>query len=347
MTGPRLSDALARGRDNNFDAVRLAAALAVVASHAFPLALGPGAAEPLEHLTGRSLGGWALLVFFFVSGLLVTRSALARRRTVGAFALARAARILPGLSVALLLVALLAVFLSDGMTTPTDAALYVLRGLSLVSIEYVLPGLFAGNPMEDVANGSLWSLVYEALAYALLVLTLVLGRAWRAGLALCGVALAAYLCAGWSDAAAYRLAVSAPLLAAFAAGAAAAILARRIVLDGPTGLALVAFALACGDTWLAFPAALAALGYATLLLACATRPLALGADLSYGIYLYGWPTAQLVLWWKGPLDPVALAAATAIAVLPVAALSWWLVERPALARLAPSGACRPSCPVTA
>jgi hypothetical protein len=60
---------LPTGRSANLDALRLLLAAAVVVSHAWPLALGPGTAEPLAALTGHALGGWAVGLFFFLSGL--------------------------------------------------------------------------------------------------------------------------------------------------------------------------------------------------------------------------------------------------------------------------------------
>ena len=89
-----LSRAFAEGRSVNLDALRLMLAAAVVVSHAWPLALGPGTAEPLAALTGHALGGWAVGLFFFLSGLLVTASA--ERRGARAFWAARARRIVSG-----------------------------------------------------------------------------------------------------------------------------------------------------------------------------------------------------------------------------------------------------------
>ena len=58
-----------------------------------------------------------------------------------------------------------------------------------------------------------------------------------------------------------------------------------------------------------------------------------GIDLSYGLYLYAWPMQQLVAlyhWASRPatfiIVSTALAAACAVG-------SWFLVERPAMARL--------------
>src|SRR5918993_1001496 len=54
------------------------------------------------------------------------------------------------------------------------------------------------------------------------------------------------------------------------------------------------------------------------------------AGLSYGAYLYGWPVQQsLHAFWPGAAAAALLAPALAI-TLAVAALSWFLVEKPAL-----------------
>lgn len=52
-------------------------------------------------------------------------------------------------------------------------------------------------------------------------------------------------------------------------------------------------------------------------------------DLSYGLYLYGWPMQQLVLIAGATSVLANTLAATALA-LPCATASWFLVERPAL-----------------
>src|SRR5438046_7505696 len=83
-----------RGRDNNFNLVRLFAAGLVLVSHSWPLTATPG--EPLERFADFSLGHLGVDVFFVVSGFLVTGSLLARS-TLGAFLRARALRIFPAL----------------------------------------------------------------------------------------------------------------------------------------------------------------------------------------------------------------------------------------------------------
>jgi peptidoglycan/LPS O-acetylase OafA/YrhL len=94
-------------RDNNFDFVRLVAALSVVFSHAFLIAEGTAANEPLVRLSGNQavLGLVGVFVFFAISGYLVTES-YCRSPAPGGFALRRCLRIFPGLIVNTLVCAL-------------------------------------------------------------------------------------------------------------------------------------------------------------------------------------------------------------------------------------------------
>src|SRR5690348_17744391 len=97
---------LQTSRSNNFDAVRLLAALSVVFSHSFLIAEGSEASEPFIWLTGNQciLGLVGVFVFFVISGYLVTESWV-RSPMPGRFALRRFLRIYPGLAVNVVLCA--------------------------------------------------------------------------------------------------------------------------------------------------------------------------------------------------------------------------------------------------
>jgi peptidoglycan/LPS O-acetylase OafA/YrhL len=316
-----LGQALAGQRAANLDALRLVLAGAVIVSHAWPLALGPGAAEPLARATGQSLGGWAVLLFFFLSGLLVSGSAA--RRSTRAFWAARARRLLPGLGVALLVTLALALASGASPSAP-EAALWFARALTLVSIEHRIPGAFAGNPYPEVVNGPLWSLFHEVAAYALCLLLVRAGVLGRPGALVALLVLSAGLALAHT-ALPGRLGTFAPLFAAFAFGMAAHAVRDHLRLSIPLSALCLAAPLV-----LPAPLAVAALGYAALSVTLRAPELPLGADLSYGLYIYGWPVAQTILHFRPGLAPVELAALSLLCTVPFAVASWHLVERPAL-----------------
>jgi peptidoglycan/LPS O-acetylase OafA/YrhL len=317
-----LGDALAGGRSANLDALRVLLAASVIVSHAWPLALGPGTPEPLHAFTGHALGGWAVLMFFFLSGLLVTASA--ERREPGAFWAARARRIVPGLGAALLVTLALAIA-SGAAPAAGEAIVWFARAITLVSIEHRLTGAFAGNPYPAVVNGPLWSLFHEVAAYAL-CLALVRSPLVRRRL-LPAVAVLILLAAAVGDSLPGRLGTFAPLCLAFALGMAAHLLRDRLPLSPGAALVLMPLALVLPPAM-----ATAAVAYALLTLALRLPALPVRADLSYGLYIYGWPVAQMIVHHLPGIGPLQLAVLSLAATLPLAAASWHLVERPMLAR---------------
>jgi peptidoglycan/LPS O-acetylase OafA/YrhL len=70
------------GRNNNFNLIRIVAAIAVLIFHSFPLAKGAGDAAPLQDSLGMTLGSIAADVFFIISGFLVTASLLTRQSVI-------------------------------------------------------------------------------------------------------------------------------------------------------------------------------------------------------------------------------------------------------------------------
>lgn len=335
MTAMTLAAALRPDRANNLHALRLIAASAVVISHAWPLAQGAGTPEPLEALTGHSLGGWAVVVFFFLSGLLIAQSAA--RRDAATFWRARALRILPGLAAALVLTLILAA-LSGGRVTLPVAADYLLRGLTLVSLEHAIPGAYPANPMPGLVNGPLWSLFHEVAAYAICFVAVRSGLMARAPVVLAALALALWgVVALDLPGIPARLTVFAPLFLAYATGMTVWRFAARwplghaatlgIVLAGLGAAVLLGRAGAGGAIW---PVAVLVVAQATLWLAFCTPAIRLRHDLSFGVYVLGWPIAQYMLHLIPGLSAPGLAALSLAVTLPFAGASWLIIERPAL-----------------
>ncbi|MEX0286390.1 MAG: acyltransferase family protein [Paracoccaceae bacterium] len=318
-----LAGAFRTGRSGNLDALRLALAGCVIVSHAWPLALGPGTVEPLEHLTGRSLGGWAVLLFFFLSGLLVTGSA--ERRSAIAFWQARVRRIFPGLGVALIVTLCLA-HVSGATATPADAVIWWMRAVTLVSIEHQIPGAFAANPYPGVVNGPLWSLFHEVLAYGVCMVLVSLGLS-RWGLRVLTLTALTGIISLWADALPSRLATFLPLFFAFSVGMAAHHFSDRLRLS-PWG----GFAAICATFILPEPLSVIAVCYGAISLALCIPPIRLSGDYSYGLYIYGWPVAQTVVHLLPGIGPIPLTALSLALTVPFSILSWHTVEHPTLTR---------------
>ena len=89
---------IAQNRDNNLNLLRLAAATGVLVSHAYPIALGPEAVQPLKALIGQTLGQICVVIFFVISGFLITQSAV-NSASLWNWTVARILRLFPGLLV--------------------------------------------------------------------------------------------------------------------------------------------------------------------------------------------------------------------------------------------------------
>jgi len=336
--GSAVGVAMARPFDN-VGAIRLALALAVVVSHAFSVGSGSVANEPLVKATGFTLGEHAVNGFFALSGLLVTLSFA--RSGVANYVIARLLRIAPGLVAATLLVALV---LGPVLTTLPLADYFGQGGVgrfitaTLTSFKSSgsLPGVFADNPFP-FPLATVWTLKYETICYAA-VLLLGIAGAIRYRVVALGL-VAGFFTATVSldvlhpDAPqGMQTALRLPLI--FATGAALYLYRDITPLSAPilAALALVTW-LAAGTG--AYKALLfVTTAYAVIWLSFApgfSHPILTPKwDLSYGIYLYGWPVQQTV-YSLYPSVPVAVQLAVSIALsVSLAALSWLFIEKPAL-----------------
>ena len=325
---------MARRSANNFDTLRILAALAVLVSHAFALTTGSDAADPLFRLTGgeATIGGTAVCVFFAISGSLITRSFL-RSNDAATFLAARALRLYPALVVMLIVLALIAGPLLT--TLPLAAYLdhpatlrHLAVNLSLLASEPGLPGVFETLPFPRSVDGSLWTLPHEVRCYAVVLLLGLTGLLRRGPLILLpALALILFAARTWApDATPW-------FYTAFAAGMAFTCL--RPPLNGWAALACALLCLASVKLG-GFRIVTATFGsYAILWLALAPRvrlpDLARFGDVSYGLYIWAFPVQQLTIHLLGTKGGWALNVAVSLPIaLALAWLSWRYVESPAM-----------------
>ncbi len=333
-----LSDSLRSPAENNFDIVRLLAALAVVFGHSFVLSLHSSlAAEPVKMLAGFVYSGSAAVaVFFLVSGIFVSQSFYYENNPF-AFLVKRLFRIWPGLVVCVIVAAIAVTIACRGLGTDLsrDKSFFqYIVSSSLLDTTWRIDGVFSDRPRYAI-NGSLWTLPLEVKMYAVVFLFGVFGVLRRRAYLLALLALG------------IGVLVAAPSVFSgyFATGNPEAV---RPVLFFLIGMAIFAARdeVALGSVFrpvllfliaAAFPRTREFFGdlfmiAATLWIGCSpllARLPKLPGDYSYGVYIYGFPIQQLVVTFNPAIGPYALFAVAGSVTLLCAIASWYLVEKPA------------------
>jgi len=342
----RLSD-YAVGRDNNFNLIRLLAALAVLGGHSVAVLGLPSSREFFFDHLGLSLAEMAVDVFFVTSGFLVTGS-LVNRGKVIAYLWARALRIYPAIWAMLLLTVFV---LAPALTTLPPAEYfasstthdYFIKCATLIGgVRYALPGVFETNPLPREFNGSLWTLPIEMRLY------LYLAAGWLALAAAPAIRLKAMSVAVPIAAAAFLVVIlrgrlfGAPFNVAdtrvfmFLYGSTLYLWRDKV----PMRASILVAALAC-----LIVASVNQQAFFVVYVVC-LAPLVLHlaylpkgriravndwGDCSYGVYIYAFPIQQTLAFLFPGMWLIAMILGSGAITLGVAALSWVLIERRALA----------------
>jgi peptidoglycan/LPS O-acetylase OafA/YrhL len=346
-------------RDNNFDLIRLLAALQVAVTHAWAwLGMTGPMRWPIAALEIFS----GVPVFFFISGFLVTRS-YGASRSMGTFFAKRALRIYPALIGQYVFVVVLMAatrgfdlrqlfrlatweWFTIAAAAGSDFWANAITGRSPFNFD----AFYKGYP-ADV----LWSISAE-LGFYLLVPLICAPWLARRGLILVSFAAWAalslgtnYLAGSLATAGAERLWTSPlPYLWVLMLGAAAAAYweTLRPLFEGRLVAWLAAYLVVCGTGAYVFgifaieyrqPGLFAALRVVllagTVLAFAHTWPhlarVLRGNDLSYGIYLFHMPFIYGV-YYAGVRDRWDVFALSPVVAIALAAVSWFAVERPAL-----------------
>ncbi len=327
-----LADGCARNENNNFNLIRLVAAWLVIYGHSWAVTGTAGQDLLLQLVHIKFAGGIAVDMFFVISGFLIAASV--ERNRLAHYLAARAVRIFPALIVC---VALSVFVLGPLLTNAPDywessqTWKYLRRNILLQGTQYVLPGVFQDLPMNAV-NGSLWSLPIEFRLYLVLgaLGLLRLMRAWRFNtLFAAGLVAAFFLLRGQSLS--YLQSTQLWCVAFFAIGAFAWVNRAWIALSWPLLVAVLAVAALMRDGTYYPVAYFVALAYTTLFVAYVPKlPRIRRHDLSYGLYLYGWPSQQLVQHFAPGSGPLFNTVWATLLAGGLAALSWRWVEQPAL-----------------
>ncbi len=324
-------------RDNNYNIIRFFLAASVIYFHSFGLTKAAGYIDyPDRYLQtiDLSVGALAVDCFFFLSGVFVTQSFYRDHSPIN-FTIRRFCRIWPGLFVCVAVTAVIACILTKGWA----AWLYLVEpgfydyviSNSRLSLVWEIPGVFQNRPYPSI-NGAIHTLPTEAKMYFVLLcagaLTLLRRRRTIliAGVAILAATLLDY---GFFVAHLAMPDYGQPPMAMFFGGVALFAVADHVKVAWwhilvCTGLAVVT-PTPCSTAFGLAAAALAMMVVGQL--NCGWRP---RSDVSYGIYIYGWPCQQFILSFLPQLNPYVLAASALLLSWGFAALSWRLVEKPAI-----------------
>ncbi len=340
--------------------LRFVLASLVIFSHCFELVDGNRSRELFSRVFGTlSAGNFAVCGFFIISGYLITASWLAS--TPAAYLLKRALRIYPGFIAAFIVSAGLCLWVSPHLR-PMPGGLGLENFINLCALaEPSIPNAYPGLPYPS-ADGPMWTISYEFRCYlAMMALgglgllqrqNAILLLAWLltvAFMVIPGAGLSPGLAAAPPDLApwlrvlrrmtALAAGQSAPnvlFFGLFLTGCSFFILREQIPYRAGYAALAAAGLVFCLFFNLLAEAGLAVFGgYLIVWFALHVRPFALSrlldsTDLSYGMYLYGWPVEKLLIFEHPHITPYELLPAAFAISLGAAWLSWRMVERPCL-----------------
>lgn len=350
---PRLMTNVLSG-DNNVSTIRVCLALMVLWSHSFAFYFADEKREPIARLL-RGLynaGNVGVACFLIMSGALVLRS-WETSHSLKVFVIKRAKRLYPAYMVA--------VFLGAFVVAPIYASLDPLALLRTEFVKWLFKNvLFRGYaPVDDVfvhspikiINGSLWSIGYEVICYAGLV---VAAAALRTRLAIgCWIMMLILTTAkvyadltGWNPGFGIIGAIFGwPYLWFSVAGwfvtGMLFYLHRNAIPRHPLILTMIGMCWT-GMVWIPdavitsrilmdivyIPTLAYILFYICSLQRMGIERTARSHDLSYGMYLYAFPIQQIILTeWGYALPFPAYVALSVLVTLVISLASWTWIEK--------------------
>lgn len=325
---------------NNYDFLRIFAALCVMLSHSFSL-LDKGEEEPFRILSyGRADASFAgLCIFFSISGFLIARSAL-HSPTALNYLWKRFLRIQP----LLVVVCFMSVFFIGPLFSSFSAREFFSQAGSwsyfrnifpVFGLQFTLPGVFADHTGDTGVNGSLWTLIVEERLYLFMCLLFIIKKRTPAYFIYLIVVLNAFYLTNrfffGSELVPYF--TTAPFFYSLIfLNSSALYLLKAGIEKRPyvfflTGVALsIIIALKPSAGFLNFyaiPLLVNGLAYIKGFLNRAGK----WGDFTYGLYVFAFPVQQMLIAGNRTQDPWHLFLWTLLIVFPLSVLSWHFIEK--------------------
>jgi len=329
---------------NNIGTLRYIAALMVLFGHGYNLCIGKhGWLDPISKWLitispfRKALPGLGVMLFFVVSGYLITASFIRRGHLIE-YLIARILRIYPALIAAVIFCALI-VGLHVTELPKTDYLLhmhtlkYLVYNCTLIRIQFHLPGVFSSLPWKGGINGSLWTLPIEVWMYIIV-----------GAFGLAGIFKKSYI---------YNLLAIILILLSVAkpenflllldpkhAYLGLSFLFGSILYVNKIPLNFYGLCMLGCASFLAWKTPyyhfISLSFYAYLVLMIGLHPnirlpkLDKYGDFSYGLYLYAFPFQQLSIYYLGSNSPMLINITALIGAMGMSVISWHLIEKRAL-----------------
>lgn len=347
MTEPKYLSSLFRGRDNNIILLRLLAAILVVLGHSYHLLYPQPALKSvflLETIIRKyssynmGLAGFGVTTFFFISGLLITRSFIYRKSLLS-FTVSRCLRVYPALIVAVLFCVCIVGPLFTTLPFEeyfTNKMTYkYLWSNSFLTTSFFpkLPTVFDSHLFPGV-NGNLWTLPVELRMYAIVALLGVCGilfdvRAFNFFCLIVVLLYAADVDLGLMQSLRHKY-----LCLYFLVGASFALNADRIPISPVWLVILVSITISAYGT--PFYNLIFAISFSYFIAFISFYPRLQKVnwekygDYSYGIYLYSFPFQQMTISINSEIHPLNVFSLSLMGAGFMSLFSWFVVEKRAL-----------------
>ncbi|WP_095055805.1 acyltransferase [Pseudomonas sp. Irchel s3b2] len=328
--------AILKRENNNLDVFRILAAIMVIYGHAYALLPNNGQSD----FIGRMLeydysGSLAVKIFFFLSGLVVTNSLISKGNAYE-FVISRLFRIWPALITTIIICT---VIIGPILSTKTieeyfsdpSTASYITGNISLHT-NYALPGVFEFNKYPNTVNGSLWTIPYEVYAYVTLLSLFMIGISRSHALAIFTFVIIA----------------AAPILKfdfiynvfptnhetlmlgpCFAYGSIMAILKENININISTAIGSWTLFFILKGSKIEMYALYSAIFITIIYLSSTAALLKIkpNHDISYGVYLWGFPVQQILSIYISEYGILANQIIAIIISCILGYISWILIEK--------------------
>lgn len=329
---------------NNYDFLRVFAALCIIYSHSYEL-LNLKNKEVLIELTNGKINFSfiGLSIFFSISGYLIAKSADCSPSIIN-YIWKRFLRIQP----LLIVLCILTIFFAGIFYTSISAKEYFsniqtwtyFRNIfPMFGIQFSLPGVFESALRPNEINGSLWTLIVEERLYILMIFPLLLRNNTKNYFLIFMLFLNLFYLIHFSI-------FSEKLISYFNESSffyaliflnASALYHLKINFSGrlrlyiPVSFILFLFAFYFSSLgFLYFYSIPVLVNSFACVKGCLNRFGKYG-DFTYGIYIFSFPVQQILIVSNiGELQPLQIFIFTLLIVVPIATLTWNLIEKPCL-----------------